>query len=59
MSVYLVSQVEYVTLPGWQSNIENVRDFSQLPPNAQKYVQVIEELLQIRGEILFITFNFI
>ncbi len=36
--------IKYETLPGWAEDISNVRDFSELPLNAQKYVTRIEEL---------------
>lgn len=40
-------EVEYVTLPGWKTSTENVRKFSELPENAQKYVRFIEDYLDI------------
>jgi len=40
-------EVEYVTLPGWKTSTENVRDFNELPENAQKYVRYIEEYLDV------------
>lgn len=40
-------EVEYETLPGWQTSIVNVRDFKELPEKAQSYVQFIENYLQI------------
>lgn len=39
--------VEYVTLPGWKTSTENVREFSQLPENAKNYVRYIEQYLQV------------
>jgi len=38
-------EVEYVTLPGWMSSTENVRKYEDLPVNAQKYVELIEDKL--------------
>lgn len=35
----------YETVPGWQENIEGVRRFSDLPVNAQKYVQRISSII--------------
>jgi len=35
----------YRTLPGWQVDISSVRQFSDLPENAQNYVQAIGELI--------------
>lgn len=38
-------EVEYVTLPGWMTSTENVRNFDDLPENARKYVELIEDKL--------------
>jgi adenylosuccinate synthase len=40
-------EVEYVTLPGWQSDTCHCRQFSELPPNAQAYIRKVEELLEV------------
>ncbi len=40
-------EVKYITLDGWQSSVANVRQFSELPKNAQKYVQTIEQLVEV------------
>jgi adenylosuccinate synthase len=40
-------EVEYLTMPGWKSNITQCREFDQLPQNAQLYVRKIEELLGV------------
>ena len=36
----------YTEVPGWQENIRNVRQFTQLPAAAQKYVERIERLVE-------------
>ncbi|XP_073994459.1 adenylosuccinate synthetase isoform X2 [Rhodnius prolixus] len=36
-------EVEYVTMPGWLRGIENVREFSDLPPQAVSYVLRVQE----------------
>ncbi|KAM7500197.1 hypothetical protein LguiA_024611 [Lonicera macranthoides] len=41
------SKVEYETMPGWQTDISKVRDYSDLPKAAQEYVERIEELVGI------------
>ncbi|KAG2460356.1 PURA2 synthetase, partial [Polypterus senegalus] len=41
--------VDYVTLPGWETNTENVRSFEDLPKNAQDYVHFIEHFLSVPG----------
>ncbi len=39
-------EVEYEEFPGWQEDISGAREFSQLPENARKYVQKIEEIAE-------------
>lgn len=36
----------YEDMPGWGSDTSGVRTFEELPPNAQRYVQFIQELLE-------------
>ena len=43
---------EYIELPGWNDDISNIKDFEQLPVNAQKYVAKIEELLDTKISII-------
>lgn len=40
-------EVKYVTLPGWQQSTESVRNFDDLPKNAQDYVRYIENYLDV------------
>lgn len=40
-------EVKYVTLPGWEHSTESVRDFDDLPINAQNYVRYIENYLNV------------
>lgn len=40
-------EVEYITVPGWQCSIEEVRQLDKLPEAARNYVSTIEEYLQI------------
>jgi adenylosuccinate synthase len=35
-------QVEYTALPGWQTSIEGVRKYEDLPENCRHYVEWIE-----------------
>jgi adenylosuccinate synthase len=37
----------YERLPGWKSNISNARSWGALPPEARRYVERIEELIQV------------
>lgn len=47
----------YETLDGWQSTTEGVRSLEKLPPNAKKYIQLIEEHLGIPGNTLLRTIH--
>jgi adenylosuccinate synthase len=38
--------VIYETLPGWQQDISKCRTYSELPKNAQAYIERIEQLLE-------------
>ncbi|KIK01283.1 hypothetical protein K443DRAFT_574398 [Laccaria amethystina LaAM-08-1] len=39
--------VEYVTLPGWQSSIENITSYDDLPENCKGYIKFIENSLNV------------
>ncbi|KAI3507581.1 hypothetical protein L1887_22569 [Cichorium endivia] len=41
------SKVEYETMPGWQTDISSVRNYSDLPKTARQYVERIEELVGV------------
>ena len=45
-------EVEYITMPGWKSNTEQLRNFEDLPPNAQAYVLKLEELVGVPGKLI-------
>ncbi len=38
----------YETLPGWQNSTRGIRVFSELPVNAQRYINRMEELLKVK-----------
>ncbi|KIM48532.1 hypothetical protein M413DRAFT_437757 [Hebeloma cylindrosporum] len=40
-------EVEYITLPGWQSSIEEVTSYEALPANCKKYVEFIEDFMKV------------
>ncbi|XP_055587100.1 adenylosuccinate synthetase [Uranotaenia lowii] len=40
-------EVNYITMPGWLKSTENVRDFNELPPEAQDYIRLIENDLGV------------
>jgi len=39
-------EVLYEEMPGWEESIVSARKFSELPKNAQKYVEKLEEILE-------------
>ena len=41
----------YITLPGWDENIEHVKSFDELPVNAQNYLRKIEEITETKISI--------
>ncbi|KAA8583609.1 hypothetical protein FQN60_014817 [Etheostoma spectabile] len=47
-------EVQYETLPGWNSDTSAVRSFEELPENAQKYVHFIEGHVGVPGTIVHI-----
>lgn len=40
-------EVDYVTLPGWEQDITGIKKYSDLPENAQKYLKLIEDFLEV------------
>jgi len=44
---YVGVTIEYLTMPGWKTDISKCRNFEDLPPNAQNYVLKIEEILGV------------
>lgn len=40
-------EVEYVTLPGWNQDITQIKRYEDLPENAKKYLQFIEDFLNV------------
>lgn len=42
-------EVEYVTFEGWKAPIKDCKTFDSLPENAKKYVQFIQDFLQVPG----------
>ncbi|EMC96989.1 hypothetical protein BAUCODRAFT_32733 [Baudoinia panamericana UAMH 10762] len=41
-------EVEYKTLPGWKSSTVGLTKYEQLPENARKYIEYIEEFIGVR-----------
>ena len=42
--------VQYVTLPGWNTCIEEIRTFDALPDNCKNYIQFIEDFIGVPVE---------
>lgn len=47
-----VQDLEFMTLPGWQSSTEGITDFTDLPENARKYIETIENLTDTSVDII-------
>ena len=43
-------ECEYITMPGWKSSLDGIRHFTDLPKEAQAYIERVEELLDTRVE---------
>lgn len=48
-------EVVYERVEGWESITEEVRSVDKLPPNAYKYIRIIEDYLNIPGMFLLIS----
>ncbi|KAL1130210.1 hypothetical protein AAG570_013148 [Ranatra chinensis] len=46
-------EVEYATMPGWETSITGIRNFSNLPTNAKSYVEKIQDLVGVPGMHFF------
>jgi len=42
----------YQTLPGWKEDLSDVRNFANLPANAQNYIKTIEKILNVPIKII-------
>ena len=47
-----VQDLEFITLPGWQSSTVGIREFDKLPINAKKYIETIENLANTSVDII-------
>ena len=48
LTQYSKVEVEYEEMPGWDEDISKVKNFEDLPKNAQKFVMRVEELIGTR-----------
>lgn len=42
----------YEEIPGWKENTAGIKDYENLPPNAKKYLQFIEDSLKVKIQII-------
>ena len=47
--------IEYITMPGWKSSIAGCKVYEDLPPNAKKYIETIEQYLNIPGIYAYVS----
>ncbi|KAJ7938201.1 AMPSase 1 [Mycena leptocephala] len=50
LGVLAAVEVEYVTLPGWETSIAQVRRYEDLPEKCRAYVEFIEDFLKVPVE---------
>jgi adenylosuccinate synthase len=48
MAELIKSEPVYIEMPGWDEDITEIRDYAQLPLNARRYIEKIEELVGCR-----------
>ena len=47
-----VKDLEFITLPGWESSTVGITEYQDLPKNARSYVETIEKLSDISVDIV-------
>ena len=47
-----VEDLEFITLPGWESSTVGVKEFNSLPKNTQTYIETIEKLTDTPIDII-------
>ena len=47
-----VEDLEFITLPGWESSTVGIKEFNSLPKNAKAYIETIEELTDTSIDII-------
>lgn len=45
-------EVQYIDMPGWKTSTVDVRHWNDLPINAQKYIQKVEELTTLKVTLI-------
>lgn len=44
-------EVEYIEIKGWKESTQNVKTYEELPQKAKEYIELIEELIGVKGTI--------
>ena len=44
----MIAKPVYKTFPGWKKSTEGIRNLKDLPENAKKYIQAIEDFIQAK-----------
>lgn len=52
MHLFTAAEPVYMVVPGWNQDISSCKKFEELPEQAQKYVQLIEEYLGVKVSII-------
>lgn len=47
-----VSDLKFITLPGWKTSTVGITNYDDLPKNAKKYIETIEQLAKISVDII-------
>ena len=47
-----VEDLEFITLPGWESSTVGITEFNSLPKNAKAYIETIEKLTDTPIDII-------
>jgi len=47
-----VEDLEYITLPGWESSTVGITEFDSLPKNTKAYIETIEKLTDTPIDII-------
>jgi adenylosuccinate synthase len=42
----------YIEIPGWEENISGVEDIGGLPDNARQYIELLEQLMEVKIEYI-------
>ncbi|MFP4547422.1 MAG: adenylosuccinate synthase [Fidelibacterota bacterium] len=43
---------EYITLPGWKTDISTIKNWEELPKNTRKYIETIEKIVGVKAGVI-------